>query len=351
MENILKRAEYDELNNYLKSMFSCFEREMPDIITNLEIINKYSFALKEKLKQYDLKHEVGDNNLDFATLLDLTRKIIGSINSDYLRIFDKAFMTGSINFNYGECDLNGEAIKSQFNFSSKNHTKSILVNRNFNYSDVKVLVHEFMHYVGLNFDKEIKNYYFLSEFIAIYFETYADDYMCDLGIDKSEIDYATRLDRIQKRLTVLVHESSVLLAYYKNHKITENTCYELDSLNLPEEVTSERFNRNCKILLNKFRKIKQDVTAKDNEENYHYLLTKSFVSNTNYVLGVLLTFYARKNNDVDTIICLNNSLQNPNVNINELLSHFNIDINSDGFTDIALSAVDEYISKYNIKKR
>ena len=351
MKNSLTNLEYNELNNYLNDIFTCLENETPEVINNLRLINNYSLELKNKLKKYNFKHEPKENNLTFIDIFNLSREIISSINKDYLGEFDELIGSGKLNFIYHdnteyECN---QSDKSEYKFSKENNLKEINVVRKFNYSDIKVLIHEFIHYMGHNLEKNSHNYYFLTEFLAIYFEMYTDDYLINIGVDKEELDYTYRFITIFKKLNAIIHETSILIAYDSLGKIDENTCNNLDFLHIPTEISEERFNHDCLILLDKFRKINNE--HKNNSEECLYYLITSLTNKLNYALGVMLTFYARKNNSNEEMIKLNNYLQEFDENMNDLLMRFNININSENFINDVLLSVDEYINKYSIKKR
>ena len=65
----------------------------------------------------------------------------------------------------------------------KNQVKQIInINREFNYNDVRLLVHEFIHYTN---GKHISpNRHYFTEFLSIYFEFYTIDYLLKKGINK-----------------------------------------------------------------------------------------------------------------------------------------------------------------------
>ena len=352
----MNNEDYKKLNNYLNEMLSYLEKEAPEVIDNLRLINDYSFRLDKELKKYNLEYEIKEKNLSIVDVIYITRNIIKSINIDYLNKFDEILKSGILNFDFGDLDefIKDDEVKKEDNKKKNNksmviydvetNVKSVEIERNFNYKDVKILVHEFIHYVGRDYNNELlKNYHLLSEFIAIYFESYANDYLFENGISEDEIDYLDRIISTHNKAHFLSAETSVLLAYHILGYIDESTCKELDFLNIPFELSEERFNICTKKLLNNF--IKND-NGSNNYNEYCASLGVKFLDRINYFMGFLLAFYSRKNKDMKDIIDLNNSLQKYDINMNELLNGFNIDIFDEHFIDDVLMSVDQYVSKY-----
>lgn len=81
----------------------------------------------------------------------------------------------------------------------ENNKKLINVERKFNFNDVITLIHEFMHYINGNVEKEYINRYLLTEFISIYFEIYAQNYLLkNYDISKESIGIYYRLNDCKK---------------------------------------------------------------------------------------------------------------------------------------------------------
>jgi len=113
--------------------------------------------------------------LTYQDVYNLAREIIESINSDYLEDFDKLIENGQLDFGY-----EGEYEDSVFVHEQKdsNIYNYINIKREFNYSDVGSLVHEFIHYTNGKNNNTIKRR-ILTEFLSIYYENYAIDYLID----------------------------------------------------------------------------------------------------------------------------------------------------------------------------
>ncbi len=226
-----------------------------------------------------------------------------------------------------------------------NEVKQIInINREFNYEDVVVLIHEFIHYV--NGKKHSKNRYYLSEFLSIYFELYAVSYLIKKGINKDEVDYFSRFKSARRHAAIFSQYEIVLLAFIKFGNIDESTVSFLQKyvLNIKKEVFEKEATNLCKNLSiveedNKER-IKEDSSVKGR------VLSEEFITvDYRYVLGTMLAIYAREYVSLEVIVNLNNHINDyDDKSIYDICLGIGIDLNAQNFRKKLFFAMDEYIN-------
>ncbi len=342
--------EYKKLNNYLNDIFMFLEKKDSFFLRNIFEIAMLNTSFLEFINKYNLKDETIKNKLSFEEVYLLAREIIESLNKYYLEDFDKLIQTGQLDFSY-----DSEYIGSYY--EKINGINVININREFNYSDVRILVHEFIHYINSKNFISTKGYLF-SEFLSIYFELYTIDYLIDIkGIPKNEISYNDRLLHIKDISEFLDKHIVILLAYEKFGAIDKNTIKLINENYLSENYTEEMFNSDCHNLLKGLQKTEEEYkksTIDVNEEELISTLASPFSKIYRYILGSLLAFYSRKYCNVEDIVYLNNHVIDYDIiikNISDVLKMIGIDIYEDNFKDKVFDSIDDYINKYNDLKK
>lgn len=300
---------YQELNSYLNECFIYLNKTNPIFIKYLNIFfhinnNLYNNANKKIIKYYRTE----ENNLTYEEVLSLSRQIIKEIDENYLEKFDNLLSSGELHFEYDESNT------SEFQYDKSKNIKTIDIYRKFNYDDVIVLIHEFVHYTN-SFAEMTYMRDFLTEFISIYFEEYARNYLIE-NISDDNIKKSIN-ERIINTLIIndnLYSYITLLLGYEYLGDLNKNTKNDLRKI---MKIENNVFEQECMKLLNKFR-TKVELTLKD------------FCLNYKYVFGTLLTYYALENVEVKKMVKLNNDINSYEyslMNLEEVLETIGVEFN------------------------
>lgn len=219
----------------------------------------------------------------------LAREIIKSIDAKFLEKYDQLIQSGELDFNY-EIQEDDNLYVSVFKYSKQLNKGIINVNREFNYTDVTTLVHEFVHYInGVNLNVN-NNRYLLTEFFSIYFEQYAINYLLERGILKTELDYTFRFQETKKISNFINWYGLVLIAYEKFDNIDKNTFQSFQS---HCSISFEEFEKRCNKVLKDFgesqKQYEIDIRYEKNfeEKNLSKYLIKNLKKTYRYLLGTL----------------------------------------------------------------
>lgn len=313
---------------------------------NISILNDKFLTCLEK---YPLDNKVNQNNLTFKDVYELSREIIANIDKSYLKSFDNLIKNGELDFSYENEYTDSECIS--FYKNNKVTTRIININREFNYSDVRILVHEFIHYTNAN--ACTKNRCYFTEFLSIYFEFYAIEYLLNLGINREEIDYLSRIKSHINHSTFLFNYEIILLAYVKFGNINESTVGFLQKFIV--NIKQETFENDCKMLYKnltiaeKYCKDKID----ENPRLFGKYICDEFISkNYKYVLGTILAIYAKKYCDFDKIAYLNNHINDyDDKNVYDICLSIGINLEDKNFLQNLFSATEELLEGYKLIKK
>ena len=345
------KERYEKLNVYLNDICNYLQKEdsfLLDNINEIRILN--DDFLQFMNKYYDsLDIEVVQNKLTFEEIYLLTREIIENIDSNYLKDFDNLIKTGELDFSY-----DNEYKDSHCNTEIKNGKlvrQLINVNREFNYNDVITLVHEFIHYT--NTKKRSENVYLFTEFLSIYFEFYATDYLLSKGINKKEIDYFSRIKNIKESSIQFFNYEIVLLAFIKFGSIDENTIHFLRQYIM--DIKPEVFERECQENYRVFSSIEKmnESEVKEDPQSLGKILCEPFISSDyRYILGTFLVFLARKYSKFEDIVYLNNHIgEYDNKSVYDICLSIGIDIKDNDFEINLFNSIIEYLKENNMKMK
>ena len=294
---------YARLNAYLNEIFKYLEVENEFLLRNIEEIAKMNDTFLKFLKNKPLENKTIENHLTCEEILFLTREIIESIDPNYLEDFDSLVASGTLDFSFEQ-----EYEYSYFRHIEENHQvhNVVNINREFNYHDVVVFVHEFIHYISGK-EKWGKSYELFTEFLAIYFELYATECLLNKGISSEEIDYNHRLKITGGHASTLCRYEIVLLAYEKFGFIDTNTHQLLSKYFI--NISEKQFELECYNLYKNLKRIdKKDTEDKENRGQGSKLSEPFIAQNYRYIFGTLLAFYARTYANMDDIVYLNNHI-------------------------------------------
>lgn len=316
---------------------------MENIVTISKLINDFTGLTNN----YEFNYYSKQNNLTFEDVYLLAREIIESIDKNYLIYYDKILENGQLDFCYENINLG-----SNFFYNLETGERAINLNRNFNYTDICALVHEFIHYMNCLDNKLSINRYLLTEFISIYFEEYAKKYLLNKGISKEELFLNERIIYTKKSAASFNWYSLIILSYEKSGLIDENTFLFLK--NNYVDVSKDDFEEECQKLLSQFEQVEKEYKIKimyeknfDEGEMFEEMV-KILNINYRYVLGTILSYYALEHSSLEKMVYLCNHINDEKyakMSLSSLLKI--IDINLD---DINLDIVEKKIIENSTKK-
>ena len=328
------------MHDYLNDICVYLEEENKFLIDNIQNIARLNDAFVSFMEKKKIHNETKSKHLTFEEIYILSREIIEQIDKNYLNDFDRLLASGELDFGY-----ENEYRDSNCTFiNCENEIKKIInINRQFNYDDVCDLIHEFIHYEN---NRRLNS---LSEFLAIYFDIFATDFLLQRGISKEEIDYNKRLKIAYNHAKVLFNYEIVLEAFVTFGNLDENT----KSLLNQYMGVFKNFDGECKQLYNHLYKV-EDLNKekiKRNPEKRGKYLSASFINyNYQYVLGTMLAIYARKYCKFEDIVYLNNHVSEQDKSVEDICLSIGIDFYNPNFKNQLFSALDEYIEEFNEQK-
>lgn len=338
---------YTKLNYYLNEMCNYLKGKDFFFLDNINNIALLNDKLNNLIYEYNLDYEVKKNNLTFLDVYNLAREIIGSIDESYLPMYDKLIPSGELDFSYeGKYGISCFQTK----ITENNTQKLINIARKFSYQDVVTLVHEFIHYISYQENNIIE--YYLCEFLAIYFETYAVNYLIKKGFPKEEIDYLKRF-KILKRDSDRIYRYEVIFLVYTTFGNLSDTSYTLLK-QFYMNMSKDYFEKECK----NFYKILEVIKEKhkdelqDNPKLLGKILSEEFIAaDYRYVLGTILAIYVLEYGNIKDVVYLNNNLDKyQDKSLMEVCASIGVDLDDPEFNNKALNALNNYLQSLGITK-
>ena len=369
----MKKEDYKRLNDYLNDAFIYLSEYDGFFIQNMHNIFSLNSILYENLKGIDLRHNFHKNNLTYENVFNLTRNEIEKINSNYLENFDKLIDSGRLEFFLYEQNMiikgntNHEEISEIENNEEETRNNSrcfytendyfIDLARKYNYDDVLVLIHEFMH--SRNLSKNMGEYrYILTEFFSIYFEMLSQKNLLERGINPSELDIFDRIKDTGKISKKINKYYIVFMSYNLLGNIKEDSYEDLEKYNIVSS-TKEEFESVCMYLLKYFdyQKIQYNNESKEfNLHDYRKCISILFSSGYRYLLGTLFSCYLLENENKDKIVWLNDHINDEkmkNMNLIDVLKMIDIDLTDENINEKLVESAQKYyenLSKYSVKE-
>lgn len=369
----MKKEDYKRLNDYLNDAFIYLSGYDRFFIQNMQSIFILNNMLYGKLNDIDLEHKFHKNNLTFEDVLELARSEIEKINPNYLKEFDKLIDSGCLEFflkeknitikesddyeKLSEIENNEEEIRNDSVCSYNNGDYFIDLARKYNYDDVLVLIHEFMH--SRNLSKNMGEYrYILTEFFSIYFEMLSQKNLLENGINTSELDIFDRIKDTGKISKKINKYYIVFMSYNLLGNIKENSYEDLEKYNIVSS-TKEEFESVCMYLLKYFdyQKIQYNNESKEfNLYDYRKCISKLFSSGYRYLYGTLFACYLLENGNKDKIVWLNDNINDEeikNMNLIDVLKIIGIDLTDENIDAKLVESAQNYyknLSKYSVKE-
>ena len=216
---------YEKLNEYFKDIYTYLQKKNPYLLNNICKITTLSGTVLNLLRDFNFDVNMRENNLSIQDVESMARAIIEKLNKDYLESFDKLVESKELRFSDNERFV-GSDVYSHIEDDGK-ITKMVSIERKYNYSDVRILVHEFIHYTTCEcffINREI-----LSEFLAIYFELHVVDNLLGQGIPMEEIDYTFRLESFKTCQMYLSRYGPLLFVYLAKGKLDSDSYVAIKS--------------------------------------------------------------------------------------------------------------------------
>lgn len=333
---------YSKLNNYLNDICIYLEEKHSFLLDNIDSIWILNDAFLQNIKSYSLENKTVQNNLTFDDVYLLAREIIETIDKNYLIDFDNLIQSGTLDFSYDNANIDSHYTSMYIN---NELIPSININREFNYDDVCILIHEFIHYTNGKEKNYSENRNYFTEFLSIYFEIYTIEYLLKKGINKEELDYLSRIKILMHHSKIFNHYEIVLLAFVKFGNLDSYTVSLLQQYFC--NINKELFDKECSTLYKNLC-IVEESYKDEIEENPNMLgsiLSDAFITtNYRYILGTLLAIYAYKYSNFDDIVYLNNHINDYNdKSVYDICSSIGIDLKSKDFNEKLFTAINEYM--------
>lgn len=351
----MAEINYEKINNYLNDLFSYLYPLDQFLLDNFKTIILINKQINQLLKEYDF----ADRTQEFLTFEDVylkARECVSYIDEEYLELFDSMISDGTLNFDY-ECP-NGRSTSLCIYLSNQNIFKTeINLSMSFSYCDVINLVHEFFHIVNGKVKEKSINRYILGEFISIYFELKAIEYI----ENKEEINihycYKKRFENTSLLSSRFSIYSIPLFLFENNGSVTENGDEFITQYLFPIE--KKEYKKYCRRVLNNLEYYKNKymnslgLEEKYDHKTYLDKIGRMYAIDYHYILGTILAFYAKENVSIEKMKWLNYHINDDffgNMDIIDILKYLNIDIEGTNFINEVLNIFNKEIKGY-VKKR
>lgn len=369
----MTEEDYKKLNDYLNDTFIYLSEYDGFLIYNMHTIFRLNSMLYEKLKNIDLKHKFHENNLTFEDIFNIARNEIEKINPNYLKEFDKLIDSGRLglfkqeeNITIKESD-DYEKLSEIENNEGETRNDSICfyteddyfidLAREYNYNDVLILIHEFIH--STNASENIGEYrYILTEFFSIYFEMLSQKDLLENGINTSELDIFDRIKDTGMISKKIVKYDLAFMAYNLFGNVKEDSFEDLEKYHIVSS-TKEEFESVCINLL-KYFDYQKIVYNNENKEfnlyNYRKHISRMFSSGYRYLFGTLFACYLLENGNKDKVVWLNDHINDEeikNMNFIDVLKIIGIDLTDENIDAKLVDSAQNYyenLSKYSVKE-
>lgn len=369
----MKKEDYKRLNDYLNDTFIYLSEHDGFFIQNMHNIFSLNLILYENLKGIDLRHNFHKNNLTYEDVFNLTRNEIEKINSNYLENFDKLIDSGRLEFflheqnmiikesndykKLSEIENSEEDIRYDSVCSYTEDDYFIDIAREYNYNDVLMLIHEFIH--STNISKKVGEYrYILTEFFSIYFEMYAQRNILESGINPSELDIFDRIKDTGKISKEMNEYDLVFMSYNLFGNVKEDSYGDLEKYHIVSS-TKEEFESACFKLLKYFdyqKIVYNNENKKFNLYDYRKCISSLFSSGYRYLFGTLFACYLLENGNKDKVVWLNDHINDEeikNMNFIDVLKIIGIDLTDENINKKLVDGAQNYyenLSKYSVKE-
>ena len=369
----MKSEDYKRLNDYLNDAFIYLSKYDGFFIQDMREIFILNNMLYEKLKGIDLRHNLHKNNLTYEDVFNLARSEIEKINPNYLEKFDELIDSGRLEFflkeknitikesndykKLSEIENSEEDIRYDSVCSYTEDDYFIDIARTYNYDDVLMLIHEFIH--STNASENIGEYrYILTEFFSIYFEMLSQKDLLESGINPSELDIFDRIKDTGKISKEMNEYDLVFMSYNLFGNVKEDSYGDLEKYHIVSS-TKEEFESACFKLL-KYFDYQKIVYNNENKEfnlyDYRKCISSLFSSGYRYLFGTLFACYLLENGNKDKVVWLNDHINDEeikNMNFIDVLKIIGIDLTDENINKKLVDGAQNYyenLNKYSVKE-
>ena len=323
----MDRLDYDKINNYIDNVLNT-NTISPFFINNMEYMTYISKSYKNYITLIHNslnKFKTKSTNLSNEKIITMSKRILSSISYNYTNSIDNLLKNNLIIFT--EDDDNN----SSYQYDEKTDTGKLIINKCQNYSDICILIHEFMHYLNHVKNNLSYNNLDLSEFFSIYYELYAMKYLVNRRLSPKNFDIKTRLINTYECADDVINYYPLFLAYF-NSKINEDSASKLGN------ITKHAFDIMCIRLLHHI-KLK-------NEKDYKK--TGMYIEDTlSYILGTYLSFYSIYDLELNDIVYIRKNMNRTDIDTSYLLKEVGINLDNE-FEKKSISNMNKYLKELKI---
>ena len=337
------KDKYSELNYSLNEIFNNINQRTPFIDQNILELIFINDAFTSMIRNYSFGETLDRNNLTYEEVIKISRKIVERINKEYLEDFDSLVPNG--NFIVSD---SYEFFDSHFAYYVEPRMKALNINRKFNYEDIMILIHEFMHYELYDIENSKENYELLTEFFSIYFEMKAYDYLMDLNVPKNEICRFKRLVSTAKEAEKIFPMSCPIIAFTQFGKVDDES-FELIKEYFYKKLKINNFNHEVNYLSDYIDKEKKKHFP-DEEWIAYDVVANDIIVSFKYIIGTILTFYARKYCKEENILKAYKNL-NLNMGIDKILDDMGIQENINVVFSKGIEEIEGYLKSNEIEEK
>ena len=334
---------FDDYNSKLNDICVFLDKEYPILINNIHsianIVNKSLISFSD----VDFNTIYLQNTITNMEVFELAKEVVSKINPEFENDFERIVSNGELDFINTE-DENEEnkidlLVGTNFSYYSNSGAKLINVVKEYNYSDVVNLVHEFFHYENYDNDNDTRS--FFTEFFSIYYEQFTIDYLIEnKKVDTLEMDVNYRERNFVSICEYLSFFSIPLICYNNFGNISEDS-YEKIINSGKARLTEEVYNYyvdECYSIISE-----NNLTSSEN------LLECNIALPYKYLIDTLAAFYAKNNCDKNKILDLYKNIGNfKNISIidySDIFKTLGIDIFSKDFFNKAIEEMYETMKR------
>lgn len=288
-----------EIERYNKEAIELYLQEneilCPEVLDLFHVF--VSMSTDFMISMEDLLSEDDENpifdKMDIHTSLNLVREFLGTIDKDYVKLFDKSLVDGTFDIFLPEDDL---VERPDEPITTPVPEASIYIPVQNTIEDGAIIVHEFFHYTN-DIEELVGVREIFTEMISIYFEQRYFNFLCDKGYNSINFDRAIyfRINNSFNSADNLCYTGSIFDIYNYGGKISHKNIKELD------KYRGLLYNENTKNLISFYK-----------DEAFEEGISE-FRIDVSYLIGTLLALFSLKEPKLNDI-----KMNYINKNINNL---------------------------------
>ena len=313
-------------------------------LDNLYTFGEVSVDLMNLLENHEFHEEKKEDNFTFLQIFEKAKEVMKSINPDYLEEFSKLVESGKIVADYNIFDVPYlERDYGNSRYGPKDDT--IYFGHSFSYDAIPILIHEYFH--KLNHSDNIARFV-LSEFISIYFELYAYEYLKYHDVKSEELSLSKRLEFTWEDAVITANESFYLYTYNLFGKFDESTYSYIDY----SQVSRKDFELELKNKLKQFERIEKNYNEINEEDRINFREHLALMHNGSYkyILGAILAYYSLYFKTPNDVLKLNDVfINNEDISLNDALNIIGVELDDTTVMQMEF-AIEKYIKDNNLDR-